>query len=93
MRNTRASCGLAVLAFMFALMAPAVTTVPVSVVPTVVQTVSIYDYDSMRVVSDNALTGSETTTQSSPFFARVAELVAAKRPVLCFRGHVSTNDK
>lgn len=82
MRNGWAIFGLAVIAFMFALIAPAVTTSPIFVVPTVDQIVSAYDASSIPVGSDGALSGSEATAQPVPSFGQIVGLVAAKSAVV-----------
>ena len=70
---------LGALVLVLPLAAPAITTPPVSVVPTVEQTVLIYDAVSVRAVTDNALTGSiQASTPPVQFFGRVAGLVAAE---------------
>ena len=60
--------------------APAVTITTVFVVPTMDQVGSAYDAGSVRIVSDNVLTGSGTIQCPVPFSGQVADLVAAKTP-------------
>ena len=59
---------------------PAATTTPVSVVPTLAYTVCPYDAGSVSVVSDNAFTGLEATTQPVASICRLVELLVAKTP-------------
>lgn len=82
MRNGLAICGLAVLAFMAALIAPAITTAPVFVLPTVDQAVSTYDTGLIPDGSDNGLSGlAKASIRPIAFFAKVAGLVAARGTV------------
>ena len=69
------------LALLLPLTAHAVTTQPVTSIPVVEQATHAYDSDSVRVVPDSLLAGTETAQPTVPTLGLIAKAVAAKSTV------------
>ena len=65
-------------AFLSPEVSPAVTTEAAIPVATVEQATYAYDAGSVRVVSDNVVTSSESLGQPDPYWGLIAKIVAAK---------------